>query len=142
MKESLLKNLSLHKGVKLTDLRKDVLNILYNNKTPMGAYEVLEELKQHREGAEPPTVYRVLKFLADAKLVHRIEANNTYVCCSHLLEESAEHKAILLLCKICEKIYEYTDSGILKAIMQFADRQGLEVDDSVIEMKGVCQNCV
>ena len=53
MKTTLLNSISLHKNVKLTDLRKDVLNILYDNKTPMGAYEVLEELKQHRDGAEP-----------------------------------------------------------------------------------------
>lgn len=141
MEKKLLNNILMHKNIKLTQLRKDVLTILYEKNQPMGAYTILEKLKKKRVNAEPPTVYRVLKFLSEEKLVHRIESKNTYVCCSGLMEEVTEHKAILLLCKKCHKSYEFKDRNVFLSIIKFANKHHLDIDDSLIEMTGTCQQC-
>lgn len=141
MKKELFNHISTNKKITLTQLRKDILTILYEKNQPMGAYDILEKLKKKRTNAEPPTVYRVLKFLVQEKLIHRIESKNTYVCCSELMEEAAEHKAILLLCKKCHKSYEFRDKHIFLSILKFSTKYHLEVDDSLIEVTGTCQRC-
>lgn len=127
--------------VKLTDLRKDILSILYQKNKPMGAYEILDKLKKKRPNAEPPTVYRVLDFLVHADLVHKIESQNTYVCCSGV-NEKAQHKTVLLFCKNCQNSFEYEDHDVLLSIKKFTKKHAIKVDDTLIEIKGLCRECL
>ncbi len=124
----------------LTPLRQDILAILRSNSKPLGAYDILNRLKKKRPNAEPPTVYRVLDFLITAKFIHRIEAQNTYVCCSHPSDEDS-HKTLLFLCKNCDKSFEFEDKIIFDSINKFSKKYKLEVDDALIEIKGLCQDC-
>jgi Fur family zinc uptake transcriptional regulator len=141
MENEVLNKFCEERNIKLTALRKDILAILYLQKQPMGAYDLLRNLKKKRPNAEPPTVYRVLEYLMNVELVHRIESQNTYVCCSQLLNSKMPHKAILLCCKKCEKTEEFGDSYVLQAIEKFAEKYHVEVDDALIEIKGICQKC-
>lgn len=129
------------KNIKLTMLRKEILSILFHKNKPMGAYEILEKLKKKRSSAEPPTVYRVLKWLVDAHLIHRIEAQNTYVLCSIIDEKKQLHKTILLFCNNCHKSYEYEDAHIFNSIKKFIEKYQIEIDETLIEMKGLCTKC-
>lgn len=137
-----LSKLCIDPSIKLTDLRKDVLSILYTQDKPMGAYDILDELKKKRPNAEPPTVYRVLEFLVEVKLVHRIESQNAFVCCSHLNEAQTQHQAILLSCKECQGSFEFKDENVIHAIKKFADKNHLQVDSALLEVKGVCKSCL
>jgi len=141
MKNTLLETLLADKSVTLTPLRQDILSILAANHKPMGAYDILNKLKKKRPNAEPPTVYRVLEFLIEAKMIHRIEAQNAYVCCAHLSQDKNLHKTILLICKNCNKSFEFEDKNIFDAINKFAKKNSVEIDDTLIEMKGLCENC-
>lgn len=141
-KNELLTQICVNQNIKLTALRKDVLSILLSKQVPMGAYDILEKLKKKRPNAEPPTVYRVLDFLADAKLVHRIESQNAYVCCTQLGNILSEHKAVLLFCKQCQQSFEVRENDILLAIKKIAKKHAFAVDDALIEMKGICQTCL
>ncbi len=127
--------------VKITPLRQDILNVLQASKKPLGAYDILGKLKKKRPNAEPPTVYRVLDFLVDAKLVHRIESQNAYVCCSSHTHDSISHQALLLSCQNCKNSFEFEDKNIFASIAKFSKNFGLTIDDALIEMKGLCQNC-
>lgn len=129
------------RNIKLTTLRKEIFSILFHKNKPMGAYEVLEKLKKKRSNAEPPTVYRVLKWLVDAHLIHRIEAQNSYICCSMASGKKQLHKAILLSCGNCLKSYEYEDANIFGSIKKFIEKYKVEIDDTLIEMKGLCAKC-
>ena len=98
--------------IKITPLRRDVLSILSKARNPLSAYDVLEKLKKIRQGAEPPTVYRVLNFLEEAKMVHRIESQKTYVCCSQQASHGTQHETVLLFCRKCKKSFEYEGKEI------------------------------
>lgn len=127
--------------IKLTPLRKDVLNILKNSSGPMGAYEILDKLKAIRSGAEPPTVYRVLNYLVEKHLIHRIESQNAYVSCSHFIDSPALHHAILFSCKKCGSSREFQNEEIFKVITRFSAENQLRIENSFFEMTGMCGEC-
>ncbi len=125
----------------VTPLRKDIIDILSKSSKPLGAYDILKKLRKKRPNAEPPTVYRVLDFLIETKVIHRIETKNTYIFCSHLSHDEPLHQALLLSCKKCQNSYELEDKKIFDAIQQFSKKNRIKIDDTLIEMNGVCRKC-
>jgi len=66
-------SLCARQGVRLTALRKRVLELVWQSHRPLGAYDILAVLsEQDGRRAAPPTVYRALDFLLENGLVHRI----------------------------------------------------------------------
>ena len=45
------------RGARLTGLRRQVLELVWQSHGPIGAYDLLERLRGLRTGAAPPTVY-------------------------------------------------------------------------------------
>lgn len=141
MRNELINHLCEKQNIKLTQLRRDIFNILFTKNKPMGAYDILEKLKKKRTNAEPPTVYRVLNYFVEKNIIHRIESQNTYICCSHLTKDSSHHQAILFFCKLCQQSYEYESTDVFHSILQFSQQNHLKIDDSLIEINGICQTC-
>ena len=50
------------RGAQLTPLRRQVLRLVLTAEQPMGAYALLDRLREERGVAAPPTVYRALDF--------------------------------------------------------------------------------
>ena len=72
-------------GAKLTSKRKNVLTVLLTSSTPLSAYEVVERYKkQFNESLPVMSVYRMLDFLIQEKLVHKLETAGQYVTCAHI----------------------------------------------------------
>lgn len=122
----------------LTALRKDVLNLLIQAKKPLGAYDILEKLKKIRPTAAPPTVYRVLDFLVEQHLVHRLDSSHMYVLCEH----HAPHKnAILFNCKACAKALELVDLELAKHFVSLGAKHNIQIENHLIEVSGYCAEC-
>ena len=51
--------------IRMTPLRKRVLELVWSSHSPIGAYDILGVLHSERGGAAPPTVYRALDFLRE-----------------------------------------------------------------------------
>ena len=63
------------RGVQLTTLRRQILELLWESGRPTGAYELIEALEiRDSRPVGPPTVYRALEFLVSQGLVSKIEA--------------------------------------------------------------------
>jgi Fur family zinc uptake transcriptional regulator len=69
------------RGLRLTAIRRRVLELVWKNHEPVKAYDILEILKTEKKGAAPPTVYRALDFLLQEGFVHKIESLNAYIGC-------------------------------------------------------------
>src|SRR5262249_21009161 len=69
------------RGVRLTPLRRRVLQTLAESHSPLGAYEIVERLKKTRGSAPAMSVYRALEFLLAEGLAHRIESKNAFLAC-------------------------------------------------------------
>ena len=61
-------------GLRFTPLRRRVLEIVWSRHAPIGAYDILEEMREGSRAAAPPTVYRALEFLVEHGFVKRSKA--------------------------------------------------------------------
>ncbi|MCG7985528.1 MAG: transcriptional repressor [Candidatus Thiodiazotropha lotti] len=128
----------LQQGLRLTKLRHQVLELIWANHQPVGAYELLEQLTQEGRKAAPPTVYRALDFLMENGLVHRISSRNAYVGCSHA---GHDHTAQFLICETCGQVAELDDARIGSVITKDADQLGFTVAQWTLEISGICDQC-
>lgn len=127
--------------LKLTELRKDVLKIFIQAKNPISAYDVLDKLKKKRESAEPPTVYRVIEYFVDKHVLHRIDAENKYVFCTQLDHPNKKYHGIIFLCNSCHSSTEVMDNSYADFLNKLSRHHHFQIDNSVIEIKGVCEKC-
>lgn len=61
-------------GARFTHLRETVYALLLDKKGAVGAYDLLDTLKETESNAKPATVYRTLDFLLELGLIHRVES--------------------------------------------------------------------
>ncbi len=131
--------LCARQDVRLTKLRTRVLQLIWRSHRPVGAYELLDMLRDERRSAAPPTVYRALDFLIEHGLVHKIESHNAYVGCSGAAGRG--HPSQFLICRRCGVAAEMTDPRIDEAIGELAAEAGFKVSGRTIEVEGYCPDC-
>ncbi|MBW4089953.1 MAG: transcriptional repressor [Proteobacteria bacterium] len=142
------------RGAKLTALRRDVLGLILDADTPVGAYDLLDRLRRSRGNAAPPTVYRALEFLGAQGLVHRVERLAAFVGCVAQPEPVAPtpagaapaphahtHAAQFLICRHCGRAIELDDPELAHALAAAAARRGFTVAAATIEAEGLCASC-
>ncbi len=128
----------MDRGVRLTELRRRVLEIIWQNHKPLGAYSILEQLRQDGRAAAPPTVYRALEFLLEQGLVHRLASMNAFVGCSrpgHISDGQ------FLICRSCGSSAELNDGKLKKVITRNSGSLGFTVEHLMIEVSGLCPHC-
>jgi len=127
-------------SIKLTPLRTDILTIMCRFEQAISAYEILRQLKQTRPNAQPPTVYRVLEYLQEVHIIHRIASKNTYLCCIH---PDLPHRGQgqLLLCKVCDQADEILNGQLSQAVTDCTKAYGFQFHDDLIEIHGTCATC-
>jgi Fur family zinc uptake transcriptional regulator len=134
------------RGAKLTDLRRQVLGLVLSSTKPAGAYDILNALREDHKGAAPPTVYRALDFLLEQGLVHKVESLSAFVGCAHDADHghshpATDHAAQFLICRTCGRATEFDNPDVLAALQKIADTVGFLVETSLVEAKGLCDNC-
>jgi Fur family zinc uptake transcriptional regulator len=87
------------RGVRLTSLRRRILEQILNTDGVIKAYDLIHELSSADRSIKPPTVYRSLAFLLEQGFIHRIESLNGFVACNHPGEEA--HETLLMICDTC-----------------------------------------
>jgi len=125
-------------GARLTQLRRRVLEILWQSHRPLGAYEILEVLSSDGRSSAPPTVYRALDFLLENGLVHRIASRNAYVGCSRPGHSAGGQ---FLICEACGSAAEVNDAGLEQAIGSTAESADFAASEHTVEISGRCPNC-
>lgn len=129
--------LCARRGARLTDLRRRVLELVWQGHAAVKAYDVLERLEAPG-AAKPPTVYRALDFLMAHGLVHRLESLNAYVGCPR---PERAHKGRFLICDACGHVAEFDSAALRTAIAAGAADLGFAVRDETVEVHGLCQRC-
>ncbi len=125
-------------GLRLTPVRRRVLEILLENHRAMGAYEVLERLAREGWGAQPPIAYRALDFLARHGFVHKVRRLNAYVACTR---STHSDPPLLLICRACGCVGEAEGAGISREIGAIAGARGFSVERLGVEALGLCPAC-
>lgn len=131
-----------HRGARLTNQRRAVLEIIWASHEPIGAYSIMERMGDGRRRAAPPTVYRALEFLTAHGLVHRIESLNAYVGCARPGEgDGEEHAGRFLLCVQCGSAAEIESDAIDSGIERAARDMNFAIHRATVEVRGICPNC-
>ena len=126
------------RGVRLTKLRRRVLELVWSSHEPVKAYDILDILRDEHIGSAPPTVYRALDFLQEEGMVHRLESLNAYVGCG---APDHNHASQFLICQSCGAAAEMNDIEIRNLIANKVADMGFKIDKEIIEIKGVCLQC-
>jgi len=137
---ALVADLCAKKGLRLTQVRRQVLELLWEGTCPRGAYELIQALEK-RTGRKvaPPTVYRALDFLMAQGFVTKIESSNTYTPCAH---PDRPHDCLFFLCSGCGTSMELDDPGLEQRLAEDASRLGFRVTRRVVEVQGTCADCL
>jgi len=109
------------KKLRLTDIRKRVLELVWQSHKPIKAYDLLAQLSTDSFAEKPPTVYRALQFLLDNHLIHRIESCNGYIGCAHD-HEAADSK--FFICSSCNEVEELHEPKLNQALSETSKKQG------------------
>jgi Fur family zinc uptake transcriptional regulator len=131
--------LCTERGVRLTELRKQVLTLIWHSHKPLGAYTLMEMLAQEStRRVAPPTVYRTLDFLLEQGLIHRINTLNAFVGCP---SPEHQHQSHFLLCRSCGVAVELESEQVNRDILKAAQTAGFSVDSHALEVTGTCTQC-
>jgi Fur family transcriptional regulator, zinc uptake regulator len=126
------------RGARLTELRREVLALVWRGHEPVGAYAILDALRLSHPRAVPPTVYRTLDFLIEQGLIHRLASLNAYMGCAHPDEP---HVSQFLICAACGTAAELDEPAIAAAVLRRADELGFAVEQQTVEVRGRCPHC-
>lgn len=126
------------RGVRLTPVRRRVLEILLEEHRAMGAYDVLNRLAAEGYGNQPPVAYRALDFLEEQGFAHRVRRLNAFAACMHPGEA---HSPAFLICRVCDKLAEAPAAPIRMALEAAGAEIGFTVEGSSVEALGLCPDC-
>lgn len=125
-------------GLRLTPVRRRVLELLLEEHRALGAYDVLDRLSSEGFGNQPPVAYRALEFLVDHGLAHRIQRLNAFAACMHPGEA---HAPAFLICGTCHAVAEAPAAPVRAALETAAADLGFQVERVNIEALGLCPAC-
>lgn len=126
------------RGLRLTELRRRVLELIARERKPVKAYDLLDRLKAERSGAAPPTVYRALDFLRENGFIHRLESVNAFTACHH---PRTRHTVPFLICDVCAGATELCDDRVAALLDEQARESGFLPEAQTLEVHGVCRRC-
>ena len=127
------------RGVRMTALRRRVLELLWASGRPTGAYELIEAVKLGgSRPVGPPTVYRALEFLMAQGLVSKVESLNAYVPCVH---PERDHDCLFFICSGCRASVELDDPRIGGLLAEDAAALGFVATRRTVEVEGMCAQC-
>jgi Fur family zinc uptake transcriptional regulator len=130
-------------GGRLTKKRKLILQLLLDNKIPASAYE-LADLYQQTTGEKIPamSVYRMLDFLIEFKLVHKLSSTNKFMACSHITCDHAHSTPQFLICDDCDTVSEIDiDKKLINALQTSIQSKQFQLTSPQLELHGICESC-
>ncbi|WP_374015649.1 transcriptional repressor [Phaeobacter sp. A36a-5a] len=125
-------------GLQFTPVRRRVLEILLQAHRAMGAYDLLDILRDEGLGSQPPIAYRALDFLVKNGFVHKIEQLNAFVACSH---PGDDHAPVFMICRTCNAVAEAPSQTTNGRLGTAAREAGFLIERTVMEAEGLCPKC-
>ena len=131
------------RGTRLTDKRKTVLTSLLRSQQAFSAYELIDVCREKLgEKLSPMSMYRILEFLEEEQLVHKLKLANRYVACTHI---TCDHQHEVSQFLICVQCYRVEEAGISKPVLSEIKRNvksvGFELVSPQLEINCLCGDC-
>lgn len=125
-------------GLRFTPVRRKVLELLLREHRAIGAYALLDLLRDAGFPSQPPVAYRALDFLSEHGFAHKIERLNAFVACAH---PGASHTPAFMICRKCDAIAEARSTPAKGTLGAAARAAGFQIERTVVEAEGICPAC-
>lgn len=125
-------------GLRFTPVRRATLEILLREHRALGAYDVLDRLREAGFGPQPPVAYRALDFLVTNGFAHKIERLNAFIACAH---PGTRHSPAFLICRKCGAVAEAKSEPARGTLGEAARAAGFNIERTVVEALGLCPAC-
>ena len=126
-------------GLRFTPVRRKVLEILLQDHRALGAYTILDRLREDGFGSQPPVAYRALDFLVANGFAHKIERLNAFIACVHT---NHSHTPAFMICRLCDAVAEALSSTVRGALRDASRATGFRIERTIIEAEGICPSCL
>lgn len=130
-------------GTKLTNKRKQVLSGLLQSGKAMSAYELVDYCKEeYGEPLPPMSVYRILDFLQDEHLVHKLNLANKYIACAHITCDHDHGIPQFLICGSCQRVEEIRiNKSTINTLKRNVEDAGFHLVSPQLEVNCLCGQC-
>lgn len=134
---------SNHAGLKLTPKRRNLFSLLLASETPLSAYELADRFKESFGQAIPAmSVYRMLDFLTENNLAHKLTSENKFVSCAHSTCDHAHQIPQFLICERCHQVKEVgIKKAVFEALQDSVNAAGYSLREAQLELKCLCAAC-
>ena len=76
-------NVCLKHSMHFTPLRRNILELIWQSHIPLKINDISKQLEQNNQAVKPISVYRVLDFLLEYGMIHKLVSQNSFLGCSH-----------------------------------------------------------
>ena len=123
----------------ITNTRLLIYNIFLKYEYPLSAYEIKKKLDNLGKKINISTVYRVLDFWINLKILHKLPSINKFLLCTNPEEK---HIHMLNVCTKCEKVFETCNvsMGIKFNKRNFIKNMTVN-PELAIEIPVICTDC-
>jgi len=134
-----LKRIVKQKGLKYTEQREIVLNVLISATDHLSAEDVYNGIKKMypESNIGIATVYRALSFLEEVNLITSI----AFGAEGKKYESNAKAHHDHLICTSCGKIIEFLDNEIEKRQDKIAKKNNFKILSHSMQLYGTCKEC-
>ncbi len=125
-------------GMKLTQQRSQLLNILLHHPEPISADEIFKQIGDKSVGIDLVTVYRILKKFEEALIVTRQEFGDGVARFELTLESGHHHHHVI--CRLCQRV-EPLHICDLEQHIKMVENMGYSQVSHRLDFFGVCSRC-
>ena len=125
-------------GYKVTNPRRQVLEVLEKAEKPISPYDIQRLLKEKGKYLNHVTIYRILDLFCSLNLAHKVLSSGGFVKCS-LGDKKGCHRFVV--CRRCGAIQEFADKELCRGEDKFAQNLGFHTEYHLSESSGLCANC-
>ena len=130
-------------GSRLTIKRKQVLSSLVRSGKALSAYDLITLCERDfGDKIAAMSIYRILDFLVNLGLVHKLKLANKYVACAHINCDGGHEVTQFLICADCDQVKEINvDSNTMADLQQNVQSAGFQLLSPQLEMHCICNKC-
>jgi Fe2+ or Zn2+ uptake regulation protein len=125
-------------GYKITQPRKQVLEVLQASHEPLSPYEIQRLLRKQGKSINHVTVYRTLDLFCTLNLAHKILSSGGFVKCAIKSEEGCHR---FVVCRRCGALQEFADEELCRQESKSARKLGFHTECHFSESSGLCADC-
>jgi Fur family ferric uptake transcriptional regulator len=124
-------------GLRLTNGRKEVLDVFLNKKFAISHSFLEDQLKQNHDRV---TIYRTLYSFVEKGIVHKVldeGGSSKYALCASCSDHHHTHDHVHFKCEVCGQTNCLDDIHVPR----FKLPEGYVSKETGILIQGICQNC-